>query len=166
MLSLTPRCVNCVHAMALRSATGSLRTVVQCRVTSPLLSYSPAASCLGQNFYSFFLSQADTTHRRRKSRVAHGFSTSSCRATLPSVDDNYKTRTVQELLSLKDKVTVITGGGRGIGLALARGCIEAGGSVAVLDALPAPHADFEELKMDYPDVKVGFYQYVKKDEHC
>ena len=85
------------------------------------------------------------------------FSTTVAKAILPSVDDKYKTRTVFDLLSLTDRVIVVTGGGRGIGLALTRACVEAGGNVAVLDALPEPHKDFHELKTDFPDSKVEYY---------
>jgi hypothetical protein len=146
--------------MASKSAVRSLRTALSSQVTSPLPSYSSAASFLGKTSASFSQSQTSATGHRRKTCGAYPFSTSSRGAILPSVDDRYKTRTVHDLLSLKDKVTVVTGGGRGIGLALARGCVEAGGGVAILDALPTPHADYAEMKKEYPDVKVEFYQYV------
>lgn len=42
------------------------------------------------------------------------------------------------LFSLADSTIVVTGGGRGIGQALAKGIAEAGGSVACLDVLPEP----------------------------
>lgn len=43
------------------------------------------------------------------------------------------------LFSLTGTTTIVTGGGRGIGQALARGIVEAGGSVACIDVLPAPN---------------------------
>ena len=64
------------------------------------------------------------------------------------------------MLSLKGKTTVITGGGRGIGLALTRACVEAGGNVAVLDALPEPHEDFADLKKEFTASKIEYYKYV------
>ena len=42
------------------------------------------------------------------------------------------------LFSLADSTIIVTGGGRGIGQALAKGIAEAGGSVACLDVLPEP----------------------------
>jgi sorbose reductase len=77
---------------------------------------------------------------------------------LPAIDDAYKRRSIQELLSLKGKTTVITGGGRGIGLALARGCVEVGGNVAVLDALSEPHPDFKEMQTEFPDSQIQYYR--------
>ncbi|KAL2855682.1 hypothetical protein BJX68DRAFT_264036 [Aspergillus pseudodeflectus] len=49
---------------------------------------------------------------------------------------------VNSLVSLADRVIIVTGGGRGIGLALARGCIEAGATVAVTDILATPDKEF------------------------
>lgn len=86
------------------------------------------------------------------------FGTTMGLKSLPLVDDAYKRTTVQNLLSLKSKTTVITGGGRGIGLAIVRGCVEAGGNVAVLDALPGPHSDYDELVKAYPTSQVKYYQ--------
>ncbi|KAL2142359.1 hypothetical protein VTI28DRAFT_1251 [Corynascus sepedonium] len=42
------------------------------------------------------------------------------------------------LFSLSNKTVVITGGGRGLGITLARAVLEAGGHVACLDILPEP----------------------------
>jgi len=88
------------------------------------------------------------------------FCTSPAKWIVHGADDKYKSRSVQELLSLKGKTIVITGGGRGIGLSLTRACVEAGGSVAVLDALPEPHQDFFDLKKDFSKVKIEYYKYV------
>ena len=88
------------------------------------------------------------------------FSTSSIRPAAPGADEKYKSRSVQDLLSLKGKTTVITGGARGIGLALTRACVEAGGNVAVLDALPEPHEDFADLKKEFTASKIEYYMYV------
>lgn len=52
---------------------------------------------------------------------------------------------IQKLFSLKDKVTVVTGGGRGIGLHLARTAAELGSNVAILDRLEKKQEDFQDL---------------------
>jgi hypothetical protein len=85
------------------------------------------------------------------------FSTTLPNAKLPTIDDAYKKTSVQELSSLKGKVAVVTGGGRGIGLALARGIVENGGDV-LLDALKEPHPDFHEMQKEFPESKIQFYQ--------
>lgn len=73
-------------------------------------------------------------------------------------DEPYLTRTVQDLFSLKGRVTVITGGARGIGLAWAFACAEAGSHIAILDRLDQPHEHFSKLMTDF-DVKVKLYSY-------
>ncbi|KAJ4336467.1 hypothetical protein N0V95_008607 [Ascochyta clinopodiicola] len=45
---------------------------------------------------------------------------------------------ISVLFSLQNKTIAITGGGRGLGLALAFAVVEAGGHVALLDLLPEP----------------------------
>ncbi|KAH8802564.1 short-chain dehydrogenase/reductase SDR [Xylogone sp. PMI_703] len=62
------------------------------------------------------------------------------------VDSSYKTTNVKDLLHLTGKNIVVTGGGRGIGLALAYAVAQVGGNVAVVDALDKPHEDFAGLK--------------------
>lgn len=96
--------------------------------------------------------------RTRPSDIARAFSTTLPNAKLPTIDDAYKKTSVQELSSLKGKVAVVTGGGRGIGLALARGIVENGGDVAILDALKEPHPDFHEMQKEFPESKIQFYQ--------
>lgn len=61
-------------------------------------------------------------------------------------DERYITTKVQDLMSLKDHVIVITGGARGIGLALAFAVAEAGASVAILDASAQPDEKFQLLQ--------------------
>ncbi|KAL1296805.1 hypothetical protein AAFC00_004433 [Neodothiora populina] len=51
-----------------------------------------------------------------------------------------------DLMSLKDRVAVITGAARGIGLALAFAVAEAGGKVAIVDASPQPHEACAQLQ--------------------
>ena len=109
---------------------------------------------------------AETRSRQNRSqhlifsRASRLFSSNPSKATVQGVDDKHNSRSVQDLLSLKGKTTVITGGGRGIGLALTRACVEAGGHVAVLDALSEPHKDFADLKQDFPASKIEYYKYV------
>ncbi|KAL1594872.1 hypothetical protein SLS59_008685 [Nothophoma quercina] len=44
------------------------------------------------------------------------------------------------------KVFVVTGGGQGLGLSIAEGLVEAGGTVHVLDKSPEPTKEFEEVR--------------------
>ncbi|KAI1619190.1 hypothetical protein EDD37DRAFT_698809 [Exophiala viscosa] len=69
----------------------------------------------------------------------------------------YKSSTVFDLLSLKGKVTVVTGAGRGIGLVLARTAAELGSNVALLDILPRPADDLSELEISF-DVRARYYR--------
>jgi NAD(P)-dependent dehydrogenase (short-subunit alcohol dehydrogenase family) len=50
---------------------------------------------------------------------------------------------------MKDKTVLITGGGRGIGLAICKAIAQLGGNIAVLDALPQPSEEFHALSNDY-----------------
>lgn len=52
-------------------------------------------------------------------------------------------------LSMKGKTVLVTGGGRGIGLAICKAIAQLGGNIAVVDALPQPLKDFHELSDDY-----------------
>ncbi|KAF9886551.1 hypothetical protein FE257_011323 [Aspergillus nanangensis] len=74
---------------------------------------------------------------------------------VPSDQDGYKSQSVLELMSLKGKVTVVTGAARGIGLALARGAGELGSDIAVLDALQEPSEDLASWGLG---VRVGYYR--------
>ncbi|WVW82649.1 hypothetical protein I302_104660 [Kwoniella bestiolae CBS 10118] len=42
------------------------------------------------------------------------------------------------LFALSDRTIIVSGGGRGLGLSVARGCLEAGANVAAVDLLPVP----------------------------
>lgn len=92
-------------------------------------------------------------------------------------EDAYRLHSIQDLMSLKGRVTVVTGtfssnalelpitdrsvtgGARGIGLALARGAAELGSDVAVLDVLDKPSEAFFEFEKDL-GVKAGYYRCV------
>ncbi|KIW28052.1 uncharacterized protein PV07_07739 [Cladophialophora immunda] len=65
-----------------------------------------------------------------------------------SSEDAYRARSIQDLMSLKGRVTVVTGGARGIGLALARGAAELGSDVAVLDILEKPSDAFLDFEKE------------------
>lgn len=73
--------------------------------------------------------------------------------------DSFLHNNVLDLFSLKGRTVVITGGARGIGLALAFAVAEVGGNVAILDAAAKPHEHYQILKERH-DVKVAHYQYV------
>lgn len=70
--------------------------------------------------------------------------------------DGFLKRTVQDLFSLVGRTIVITGGARGIGLALAFAIAESGGNIAVIDVLAEPHPHWQQL--DKFDVKAKLYK--------
>ncbi|KAK5049310.1 hypothetical protein LTR84_004239 [Exophiala bonariae] len=70
--------------------------------------------------------------------------------------DSFLKHNVLDLFSLKGRTIVITGGSRGIGLALAFAVAEVGGNVAILDILSEPHPHYLELEKF--DVKVKLYK--------
>ncbi len=71
--------------------------------------------------------------------------------------DGFLRHNVFDLFSLKTRTVVITGGARGIGLSFGFAIAEAGGNVAIIDALPEPHEHFYKLQKDF-DVKVKLYK--------
>lgn len=71
-------------------------------------------------------------------------------------EQKYISSKVQDLMSLENHVVVITGGARGIGLALAFAVAEAGASVAIVDASPQPDENFDLLKTY--GVKARYYR--------
>ncbi|KAH6986717.1 putative NADP-dependent mannitol dehydrogenase [Ilyonectria destructans] len=71
--------------------------------------------------------------------------------------DRYLQHSVQDLLSLKGRTVVITGGARGLGLAFALAVAEVGGNVAIIDATEKPHEHFYQIQKDF-DVKFEFYR--------
>lgn len=96
--------------------------------------------------------------------------------------DAYRQHSVQDLISLKGKTAVITGkmgvqrkselanvvvnihvagGARGLGLAIARGCVELGANVAALDVLEEPSEEFSNLTSDL-DVTAKYYRFVRR----
>jgi NAD(P)-dependent dehydrogenase (short-subunit alcohol dehydrogenase family) len=56
---------------------------------------------------------------------------------------------VTDRFSMKGKTVLVTGGGRGIGLAICKAIAQLGGNIAVLDALPQPSKEFHALSNDY-----------------
>lgn len=74
--------------------------------------------------------------------------------TLQRSNDAYLQTNVLESFSLKSRVVVITGGARGIGLALAFAVAEAGGFVAIVDSLGEPHEHFKLLSKICPKAKL------------
>ncbi|KAF3797968.1 NADP-dependent mannitol dehydrogenase [Colletotrichum gloeosporioides] len=60
--------------------------------------------------------------------------------------DDYQMANVFDLLSLKKRVIVITGGAQGIGLALGFAAAEAGASIAIVDAAAEPDVAFKDLR--------------------
>lgn len=102
----------------------------------------------------------DVIHKRFP--IVHSFSTSTSEALALAFesDTSYKERHVRDFLSLEGKVTVVMGGARGIDLALARGCVEAGGDVAVLDSLSEAHADLCEMQKEFPNSKMQLYKQI------
>ncbi|KAK7743958.1 hypothetical protein SLS62_010420 [Diatrype stigma] len=72
--------------------------------------------------------------------------------------DRYLQNSVQDLLSLKGRTVVVTGGARGLGLAFTLAVAEVGGSVAVLDAAEKPHDQFFEIQSKFKDIKLGYYK--------
>ncbi|KAH6680895.1 short-chain dehydrogenase/reductase SDR [Halenospora varia] len=74
------------------------------------------------------------------------------------VDPNrYLAHSVQDLLSLKGRTIVITGGARGLGLAFALAVAEVGGDIAILDAAEKPHDHFYKIEKEH-GVKIKFYK--------
>lgn len=56
---------------------------------------------------------------------------------------------ITDRFSMKGKTVAITGGGRGIGFAISKAIASLGGNIAVLDALPKPVDEFNELSSKY-----------------
>lgn len=81
------------------------------------------------------------------------------KAVLDRNPDKFLTRSVYDLISLKERTIVITGGGRGLGLAFGFAVAEVGGNVAIIDLLDEPHDHFKKLETEF-GVKVKLYKYV------
>ena len=79
-------------------------------------------------------------------------------ATIPDTN-NYLRHSVQDLLSLEGRTTVITGGARGLGLAFTLAVAEVSGSVAILDTAEEPHEHFYKIRKRHSDVKLRYYRY-------
>jgi sorbose reductase len=70
-------------------------------------------------------------------------------STTPRRNDPAASLKITDRLSLKDKTIVITGGGRGIGLAISKAIAQLGGNIAVLDALPEPSQEFHSISSSH-----------------
>ncbi|OIW32334.1 NAD(P)-binding protein [Coniochaeta ligniaria NRRL 30616] len=79
------------------------------------------------------------------------------KAVLDRNPDKFLSRSVHDLISLKGRTIVITGGGRGLGLAFGFAVAEVGGNVAVIDLLDKPHDHFQKLATEF-NVKVKLYK--------
>ncbi|KAH8691362.1 short chain dehydrogenase [Talaromyces proteolyticus] len=71
--------------------------------------------------------------------------------------DGFLHQSVQDLLSLKGRTVVITGGARGLGLAFGFAVAESGGNIAIIDFLETPHEHYYKLEKDF-GVKVKLYK--------
>jgi sorbose reductase len=88
---------------------------------------------------------------------------SSSVATLNPANDAYLNANVFDLFSLKERVVVITGGARGIGLALGFAVAEAGGVPVMIDAMGQPHEHFQILQKMCPKMKLYVLVQPKSD---
>lgn len=160
-----PLCVFCEfyqqkepsHLRLMASATQAFRSCVRSRrISYPSIraTTAPQLSFMTPPCYPV---QPVCPHPVQQPRSSRAFSTTRPIFSQPKVDDAYKT-SVYDLLSLKGKTILITGGARGIGLALAWGCVEVGGNVAILDALETPNEDFEDMKNKFPESKIEYYR--------
>lgn len=75
--------------------------------------------------------------------------------------DRYLSNPVSDLLSLRGRTIVITGAGRGLGLAFTLAVAESGGNVAVLDLANEPHEHFNKFQEEFKSVKIKYYKLVK-----
>ena len=86
------------------------------------------------------------------------------KAVLNRNPDKFLSRSVYDLISLKGRTIVITGGGRGLGLAFGFAVAEVGGNVAIIDLLDKPHDHFRKLETEF-GVKVKLYKSVAPQGH-
>jgi sorbose reductase len=86
------------------------------------------------------------------------------KAVLDRNPDKFLSRSVYDLISLKGRTIVITGGGRGLGLAFGFAVAEVGGNVAIIDLLDKPHDHFQKLETEF-GVKVKLYKSVSPQGH-
>lgn len=82
---------------------------------------------------------------------------SETKSTVKRDADAFLRHSIHDLLSLKGRTIVITGGARGLGLAFAFAIAEAGGDVAIIDFLETPHDHFYKLEKEF-DTKIKLYK--------
>ena len=128
-----------------------------------LLNRAPALLLLHRQLPNLLSSQSGSRHVDTRPFMQRSISTVSAKSEIVNHStspytgiDSYLTTNVFDLLSLKERVTVITGGAKGIGLALAFAVAEAGGKVAIVDAAGEPSGAYAQLQAICPDTK--YYQ--------
>ncbi|KAI9367369.1 hypothetical protein BJX61DRAFT_311715 [Aspergillus egyptiacus] len=72
--------------------------------------------------------------------------TNHIQARRPDITEKFRPPHRFREFDMEDRVYAITGGGRGLGLAMAEALMEAGAQVYCLDILETPHPDFEAAK--------------------
>ncbi|KAL5048142.1 hypothetical protein BDW71DRAFT_205686 [Aspergillus fruticulosus] len=88
--------------------------------------------------------------------------TNHIQARMPDIEDSGSKPRFREF-DLEGRVYAITGGGRGLGLAMAEALLEAGAKVYCLDRLPSPHPDFEAARSHAETAYGGSLHYHRID---
>ncbi|KAK4191781.1 hypothetical protein QBC35DRAFT_277437 [Podospora australis] len=100
------------------------------------------------------------THRS----LTRPFSTTPFR---PNTEEKqHPTTPLKDLFSLRDRVILISGGGRGVGLTQASACLEAGARVHALDLLPPPSSssEFSSIASSFPRGQLSYHHVDVRDQ--